>query len=281
MSDIRERFQQEQGPGGLEARGYNLEARADDDEADAPRISGIGSPYDHVARIQGWSEEWDEVVQSGAWRKTITRDDADIVSTFNHNLNQLLARTTAGTLTLTDPAEGILYEAQINPDDSQAMDVHARVARRDVTGASVWFRVTKDQWEEPTDDNDLEVALRTILEAELFEVGPVVFPAFPQTTSEAASFRHLGYNRAAMTAIDESLRAAGVTRNASRASYASRFLADPADEIRELFLQDPDLRRRVCELDDPATVASGPRRHASQPRLTLNEELYSRLSRTG
>lgn len=250
MTDIRERFARELGPGGLEARGYVTEARAEGD--DAPTISGIGSPYGQVSRIAGWFEEWDEVVADGAWRNTITRDGADIVSTFNHDLNQLLARTSADTLTLTDPAEGLMYEAQINPDDAQAMSVHAKVQRRDVSGASVWFRVVKDQWEEPTDNNDLEVAKRTILDAELFEVGPVVMPAFPQTSAEttAAHFRQLGYTRSGLMAMDGTLRAAGVHKAQRLAALTQRFLADPdtvEQEIRALLARAPDLRERVCD----------------------------------
>lgn len=265
MTDLRERFEREKGPGGLEARGYMFEARADGD--DTPMIAGIGSPYGQSTEIEGWFETWDEVVAAGAWRNTITRDNADIISTFNHDVNHLLARTTAGTLTLSESDDGLVYEAQVNPDDPNAMGVHARVARRDVTGSSVWFRVTREEWEEPTDDNDLERARRTILEAQLFEVGPVVFPAFPQTTSEAASFKRMGYTRSGLAAIDGSLTAAGVTRSCKRASYASRFLADPdsvAEELRTLFARVPDLRSQVCDIDHAAAAAPG----APQPQIT-------------
>lgn len=271
MSD---RLAREQGPGGLEARGYMIEARAT--EGDAPTISGIGSPYGQATRIQGWFEDWDEIVADGAWRTTITRDGADIVSTFNHDVNHLLARTTAGTLTLEESDDGLVYAASINPDDPNAMGVHARVARRDVTGSSVWFRVIKEQWEDPTDDNDLEIPVRTILEAELFEVGPVVFPAFPQTTSEAAGFKRMGYTRSALAALDGSLTAAGVTRSCKRASYASQFLADPdsvAEDIRALFARVPDLRSQVCDVDPAAAAAASP----PQPQVAPQRDAAAML----
>jgi HK97 family phage prohead protease len=264
MTDIRDRFQKELGPGGLEARGYTRAVDAGDTD-DILTISGVGSPYGQVARIEGWFEEWDELVAPGAWRSAISRPDVDIVSSYNHNLDFLIART-PDTLTLTDPdEEGLLYQAIVNPDDPNAVGIHARVARRDVTGSSVWFRVEKDMWEEPSEDNDLEVPLRTILRADLYEVGPVVFPAFPTTTAEAsaAGFRHLGYKRSALAAMDGSLTAAGVTRRASQAAYAFRFLADPEPEIRALFLQDPDLRDKVCALDTAATAASLAQPHVS------------------
>lgn len=278
MTDIHERFAQELGPGGLEARGYMLESRADSDDS-GMSISGIGSPYNQLTRIEGWFEDWDEVVVSGAWKNTISRDKVDIVSTFNHDVNNLLARTTAGTLTLEESKDGLVYRATINPDDPNAIGVHARVARRDVTGASVWFRVVRQEWEEPTEENELEVAKRTILEAELFEVGPVVFPAFSQTTSEAAGFSRLGYTRSSLAAIDGSLRAAGVTRCAKRAAYASRFLADPdsvADDIQALFARVPDLRSQVCDVDPAAAAAASP----PQPQVTvINDEAVKAMSR--
>lgn len=274
MTDIRQRFTQELGPGGLEARGYGVTVEARDADNGPMVVGGIGSPYGQSARIEGWFEEWDEVVAVGAWRSAITRPDVDIVSSFNHDLNHLLARTSSGTLGLDDPAEkGLIYEATINPDDPNAVAVHARVARRDVAGSSVWFRVEKDQWEDPGEDNDLEIPLRTILRAELFEVGPVVFPAFPQTTAEtsAAGFRHLGFNGPALTALDGSLTAAGITRNASRAAYAFRFLADPEKEIRTLFRKDPDLRERVCDLERAAAAAESAQPHVD---LARSLELY-------
>jgi HK97 family phage prohead protease len=270
MMTQREGFDRELGPGGLEARGYvtNTYADGDTSPSGSPYILGIGSPYGQSARIAGWMEDWDEVVAPGAWQRTISRDGADIVSTFNHDVSWLLGRTTAGTLRLESGDSGLTYRVEINPDDGNAMSVRAKVSRGDVTGSSVWFRVLSDQWDEPTDDNGLEVPLRTILEAELFEVGPVVFPAFPQTTAtaRAAGFRDLGYNPASLAALDGSLRAAGITKDCRRAARASRFLADPssvAEEIRALFARTPDLRDAVCETTPPATDTPEPSRSVS------------------
>ena len=286
MTDIRDRYAQELGPGGLEARGYVNEVRADE-ASSGLTISGVGSPYDQVTRIEGWFEEWDETVAQGAWKRTISKPDADIISTFNHNVDNLLGRTTAGTLTLEESDDGLVYTTEVNAADPAALGVHARVARRDVTGSSVWFRVLKDLWEEATEDNDLEVAKRTILEAELFEVGPVTFPAFPTTTSEAsaAGFRQLGVSRSSLLVLSGSLRAADVTKPVLAASYASKFLADPTraeDDIRALFARAPELREKVCEMTtEPAAAAlpeDPPRPHLEDAeRLSLaNSELLFR-----
>lgn len=278
-----EQFRTEQGPGGLEARGYSTEIRADSDES--PRISGLGSVYGQSTRINGWFYEWDEEVAQGAWRDTITRDGADIRSMFNHDTNRLLGRTTAGTLRLEDRDDGLFYEVDVNPDDPNAMSVHAQVARGDVSGASVWFRVLSEKWDEPTDDNGLEVPKRTILEAELFEVGPVAMPAFPQTTAEAASFEGLGVSRASLSAIGAGLSVAGVEKPCRLAARSAEFLADPdriEQELRALLARRPELREVVCNTDEPATVAAsaGP---ASPPRsqLLVRQRRLELLSRAG
>ena len=260
-------FERELGPGGLEHRSIpamGLEARQTDENR--PQIVGFGSVYGQTTTIHGFFSEWDEEVAKGAWAKTITEDGADIRSMFNHDTNWLLGRTTSDTLRLEDRDEGLWYEVDINPDDVNAMSVHAKVERGDVTGSSVWFRVIRQEWTEPDDSNDLERPLRTILEARLFETGPVVFPAFPQTSAGTRS-------------LDGVLRAAGVTNPTRRAELASDLLADPDGveaRITELFARRPDLRDSVCQTAadtpsgaDPSAPADGPPARSSRPHLTI------------
>jgi hypothetical protein len=192
---------------------------------------------------------WDEEVVAGAWKKTIGKDDADIRSMFNHDPNQLLGRTAAGTLRLEDSDDGLHYEVDINTGDRSAMDTYAKVQRGDVTGASVWFRVISEKWTEPTEENGLERELREILEAELFETGPVVFPAFPTTTAAAAR------------SFDTMLKAAGVSTPARRAALTVELLADPDTaeaHIRTVFERNPQLREATCNLQTAAVTPDGP-----------------------
>ena len=46
---------------------------------------------------------------------------------------------------------------------------------------SIGFRVHEQKWENL--NNDDEETIRTILKASLFDVSPVTFPAFPDTTA--------------------------------------------------------------------------------------------------
>lgn len=234
-----EGFTREQGPGGLEVRTVGTatgEVRAEGD-SEAPQLIGYGSVFDQRATIEGFFFEWDEEVAPGAWAKSIS--EGDIRSMFNHDEAWLLGRTKSGSLRLSEDKEGLLYEVDINPDDTNAMSVHAKVARGDVDGSSVWFRVIREEWTEPTDDNGLERPLRRITEASLFETGPVVFPAFEQTSVAARS----------MNVLDGVLRSAGVTKDGRRARLAADLLANPQHaeaELRRLLAQAPALRDAVC-----------------------------------
>jgi phage head maturation protease len=54
-----------------------------------------------------------------------------------------------------------------------------------VSGSSFGFIVRAEEWQEPKDRRDLP--LRTVTDAELFDVSPVTYPAYPQTSVTARS----------------------------------------------------------------------------------------------
>lgn len=97
----------------------------------------------------------------------------DAVSLFNHDANMILGRA-PGTLRTMRTADAINYE--VDPPASRA-DVIEAIQRGDVRGNSFMFRVTDDRWERRGDG----VEKRTILGMIVEEMGPVVFPAYPQT----------------------------------------------------------------------------------------------------
>lgn len=105
----------------------------------------------------------------------------DVRALFNHDSNQILGRQKSGTLSLSVDDRGLRY--QISPNDSQVYrDVVSAIQRGDVDGSSFQFRVLDESWGR---ENGRDV--RTIEKVELFDVGPVVFPAYGAAESEAAS----------------------------------------------------------------------------------------------
>lgn len=66
------------------------------------------------------------------------------------------------------------------PDTSYANDLAVSVKRGDITGQSFGFHTLEDSWETKKKDGE-EVNIRTLEKVALIDVGPVTFPAYPQT----------------------------------------------------------------------------------------------------
>lgn len=134
----------------------------------------------HAAVFDKWSEDlggFKERIQRGAFRKVLN-EGADVRFLFNHNSDFILARTKSGTMELREDPKGLLVEADLAPT-SFAKDLRILVNRGDIDGMSFAFLVGRDEWDE-TDENQ---AKRTVTEyKDLFDVGPVTYPAYPQTT---------------------------------------------------------------------------------------------------
>lgn len=122
---------------------------------------------------------WDNVVERvdrAAFNRAVA-ENQDVRALFNHDPNQVLGRTSAGTCKLFIDEEGLGYE--IVPDDTTvSRDVQRYCARGDVDGSSFSFAVQSQNW---TEERGLTV--RTLLDVDLADVGPVTFPAYTGTTS--------------------------------------------------------------------------------------------------
>lgn len=161
-------------PNDKEYRYIDSELRADD--TDAPIIEGYAAVFDQWADIYGGM--WKEKIQSGAFAKTI--QEADIRALFNHDPNIVLGRNRAKTLRLSEDDFGLKSEIDINKDDPDGMKVFSKIKRGDVTQMSFAFRVIKEQWDD-------EYKERILQEVKLYDVSPVTYPAYPQTSIKARS----------------------------------------------------------------------------------------------
>lgn len=147
----------------------DAEFRAD---ADTGRISGYAALFDTETDLGGFRE----AIAPGAFTKTIA-EKADIRALFNHNADYVLGRTSAGTLRVWEDDRGLRYE--VEPQETAfGQDLVKQIKRGDITQSSFGFYIMKEEWQY----SDNELPLRVIREAELFDVSPVTYPAYPQTT---------------------------------------------------------------------------------------------------
>ena len=127
---------------------------------------GYAAVFDQPISIGGFTES----VGRSAFDKTL--QESDVLGLFNHEVGQLLGRSSAGTLRLSKDDRGLAYELDL-PDTTLGRDVAVLLQRGDLKGSSFGFRTIKDSWS-GTHRSLREVALR--------DVGPVTMPAYPDSS---------------------------------------------------------------------------------------------------
>ena len=152
--------------------GLRVETRTDEDGKEVRRLEGYAAVFDSDSEDMGFIER----IAPGAFVEALRVSDARAL--FNHNSDHVLGRKSSGTLRLKEDERGLWFDVDL-PDTQTARDVVTLIERGDVSGNSFAFTVAEDQW-------DRESNVRTILRVgELFDVGPVTYPAYPETVVSA------------------------------------------------------------------------------------------------
>jgi uncharacterized protein len=145
-------------------------------------IRGYAAVFDKEITIGGAPWGFREKVDRKAFDAALERPD-DVRGLFNHDSSLVLGRTTNNTLRLSVDKRGLAYEIDL-PDTTVAQDVRVLIKRGDVDGSSFGFIVDEANVDESA-VKDGGLPLRTIRSVELFDVSPVTYPAYPQTSVSA------------------------------------------------------------------------------------------------
>ena len=167
-------------PEGIESRVIpldDIELRVTD--GDKPKIIG------YAAKYSKWSVDlggFKEKIRPGAFDEVL-KADPDVRALKNHDPNLMLGRTKSHTLSLNSNTVGLQFEID-PPDTSTGRDIIEEIRRKDIDGCSFSFRTAEDDWKN-NEDGTVE---RTIIKiGALYDVGPVTYPAYPDTTVAARS----------------------------------------------------------------------------------------------
>lgn len=151
------------------------------DESGTPEtISGLGVVYydgtpETEYRIL---DDLVERIAPGAFDEWLASRNSDCLCTFNHDDSQLLGRRSSGTARFATGPRGVRFDYDYDETDPDHLRVRAKLARRDVRGASALFVVDAETWE-----RDGDFVVRTLTRCRAIEMGPVTIPAYYATTA--------------------------------------------------------------------------------------------------
>lgn len=166
----------------------------DDPDGDGRTLEGYAAVFDQPTIIESYAGDFEETVSRGAFKKTL--QERTPVMQFDHGNDKAVGTAPiAGIQELQEDGEGLLVRARLL-DTPRVEDIRQAIRLKAIRGMSFKFRVVRDRWIDrdgtriPDDDladmledpGDRGPIRRQITEVELFELGPVVFPAYAQTT---------------------------------------------------------------------------------------------------
>lgn len=180
-----------------------LPIRADDTEGDGRTFDGYAAVFETVTRINSWEGRFDEKIAKGAFRKSI-RERMPVLQ-FDHGRHPYFGSMPIGAIRkLQEDDKGLHVDARLHADPYFG-PLREAIASTSINGMSFRFEVVKEDWHykgkritDPDevmrliygrydDEDDGEVVVRTLKELKVPELGPVVFPAYPETTASVRS----------------------------------------------------------------------------------------------
>lgn len=152
-------------------------------DGDSNVIEGIAAVVDSSTDL-GW---YTERIAPGAF-DDVMKDD--VVALFNHDPNLPLARTTAneeGKLELFLNRRGDLGYRFQAPNTSIGRDMIENIRTGVIAKSSFAFTIETEEWTNNRDENIPDVRTITKLKR-LYDVAPVTYPAYNDTSVSARSF---------------------------------------------------------------------------------------------
>lgn len=276
-------------------RATEAAAAGDNAEGDGLTIEGYGAVFNSATEINSWEGHFQEIIDPGAFKKSL-REQTPIMQ-FDHGYHPLLGGLPLGRWTDVHEDDhglytlGRMYSGWLFEPFAEAI----RDTEGGVTGMSFRFSVVREKWQdadgkEVKEDELFELLYygsgdrgpitRHLREVKVAEVGPVVWPAYKDTTvgARSADGQTLVIDLAALRSNprDGAFALAAMEAELSRATEPTPAANDPrarwqpvgvaalarmareAHAERERARVAPDAHRGVVHTDPVATPPSAP-----------------------
>ena len=146
------------------------------------KIEGHAAVFESKTAIGDW---YFEIIERGAFDEC---NLDDVLMCINHDIRKIpLARSRRNnansTMRISIDEIGLMVSADVDVENNfEAKQVVSSIVRGDMSGMSFYFYVKEDKWE----NLDTDMPTRHILKvAQIYELGPVNFPAYEQTDISA------------------------------------------------------------------------------------------------
>lgn len=133
-------------PARVSARAHGIQIRQA--AGDGPlQFEGLASVYERGYEMWDWYGPYTEVVSAGAATDSLSRADLDVPLVLQHQDLRRIARTTNGSLILTETEEGLHVNApELDPTDHDVQYIAPKLRSGLVDEMSFKFRITSGVW---------------------------------------------------------------------------------------------------------------------------------------
>jgi HK97 family phage prohead protease len=160
--------------------------------SDGLTLDGYAAVFDSPTRIDSWEGTFNEQIARGAFKKSLS--ERTPVLQFDHGSHPMVGSIPIGSIrSIVEDKHGLHVTARLE-DNWLMQPVRDAIDSGSVDGMSFRFEVVRDEWR--TDSGDVvtdvreivnsfdsgQPLTRTLLEVKCRELGPVVFPAYADTS---------------------------------------------------------------------------------------------------
>jgi len=157
-----------------------VELRASNDGADGLDFHGVASAYERGYEMWDMFGPYTEVVTAGAGAESLARADLDVPLVLAHDSLRRIARTTNGTLMLSETDAGLTVDApNLDPTDADVAYIAPKIRAGLIDEMSFMFRIESGQWS--PDYSEYRINRYDINRGDVAIVG---YGANPYTSSE-------------------------------------------------------------------------------------------------
>jgi HK97 family phage prohead protease len=164
-------------PADLPATERSVPFRLERDRSDGLTLVGHAAVFNEWTTIDSWEGRFKERIAPGAFKKHLIEQPGSVRLQFDHGHHPFFGSMPLGNIRkLREDSKGLYVEARMS-DNWFIQPIRDAIDDGSIDGMSFSFTVDADEWE----GRDSELPERTITQVRLFELGPVVWPAYTQT----------------------------------------------------------------------------------------------------